>query len=132
MVIDVGHTPDAIRAALEGFNAMRGEREAVLVCGASVDKDVSAIVAALAPGFATIICAAARHKGASPTQVAAYAQSANPNADIVVAESVTDARQLALARARGGRAVYVAGGLFLAAEFRAVDLGRDPATLAFL
>jgi dihydrofolate synthase / folylpolyglutamate synthase len=131
VVIDVGHTPDAIRAALEGFNVMRGEREAVLVCGVSADKDASAIVSALSPSFSTIICAAARYKGAPAAQIAAYAQEANPDAEIVVGESVADARRLALARA-GARAVYVAGGLFLAAEFRAVDLGRDPATLAFL
>jgi len=45
---------------------------------------------------------------------------------------VTEAHQLALARAAPrNAAIYVAGGLFLAAEFRAVHLGRDPAALAF-
>jgi hypothetical protein len=43
---------------------------------------------------------------------------------------MADARRIARARARGG-AVYVAGGLFLAAEFKAVHNGRDPASLAF-
>jgi len=45
---------------------------------------------------------------------------------------VPDARRLALAKAKSGEtAVYVAGGLFLAAEFKAVHMGRDPASLAF-
>lgn len=130
IVIDVGHTPQGVSAALEGFNAMRGSREAVLVCGVSQDKDISAIMARLAPGFPQIICVAAAHKGAPAALVAARAQDANPAAEVTVAESVAEARKLALAKARGG-AIYVAGGLFIAAEFKAVHVGRDPASLAF-
>jgi dihydrofolate synthase / folylpolyglutamate synthase len=102
----------------------------VLVCGVSHDKDASAIVARLAPTFSTIICAAAHHKGAPVAHIAAAAQDANPAAEIILAESVADARQLALSKAGGG-AIYVAGGLFLAAEYKAVHLGRDPASLVF-
>ena len=130
IVIDVGHTPAGVRAALEGFVAMRAGREAVLVCGASADKDAAGIVGALAPAFSVIICAAARHKGGRAGEIAAYATAANPAAEVVVAESMADARRIALGRARGG-AIYVAGGLFLAAEFKAVHTGRDPASLAF-
>jgi dihydrofolate synthase/folylpolyglutamate synthase len=128
IVIDVGHTPAAIAAARAGFDAMVGEREAVLVCGASVDKEVVALIGALTPGFSTIICAAARHKGAPAAEIAAAAQAANPQAELVIADSITEARRLALAKARP---IYVAGGLFLAAEFKCVHLGRDPALLAF-
>ncbi len=131
IVIDVGHTPDAIRTSLAGFDAMRGGRKALLVCGASADKDASAIISALAPAFPTILCAAARHKGASAGTIAELATAANPSAEIVVADSVTDAYAHALAKAGAEGAVYVAGGLFLAAEFRAVHMGRDPALLAF-
>ncbi|MEZ5996160.1 MAG: cyanophycin synthetase [Hyphomonadaceae bacterium] len=130
VVIDVGHTPAAIAAALEGFAAMRGEREAVLVCGASVDKDAEAMVALLAASFSTIVCAAPRHKGAPAAEIAAYALRANSAAEVSVADSVSEARQIALARARGG-AIYAAGGLFLASEFKAAHLGRDPASLVF-
>ncbi len=131
-IIDVGHTPAGVRAALAGFSAMKGERASMLVCGSSADKDVSALIGVLAPAFDTIICASARHKGAPAAQVAAHAAAANPQAEIVIAESVTDARRLALHRAeRKGWAVYVAGGLFLAAEYKAVSIGRDPASLVF-
>jgi dihydrofolate synthase/folylpolyglutamate synthase len=130
-VIDVGHTPEAIAAALDGFRAFAGNRRAVLVCGASTDKDAAGIVGALAPAFSTIICAAARHKGAPAAEIAAHASAANPQAELALAENVADARRLALARAGAEGAVYVAGGLFLAAEFRALHLGRDPATLLF-
>jgi dihydrofolate synthase/folylpolyglutamate synthase len=132
IVIDVGHTPAAIRAALEGFDAMRGGRQGLLVCGASADKKGAELIAALAPAFATIICASARHKGAPAAEIAAHAAAANPVAEIAIAESVADARRLALAKVKSTEtAVYVAGGLFLAAEFKAVHQGRDPASLAF-
>lgn len=130
VVIDVGHTPDGVARALEGFTELRGDREAVLVCGVSADKDGRAIIERIAPAFDSIICVAAQHKGAPAGEIAAHAQHANPAAEITLAESVADARGLALAKAKGG-AVYVAGGLFLAAEFKAVHLGRDPGSLLF-
>jgi dihydrofolate synthase/folylpolyglutamate synthase len=130
VMIDVGHTPDGVSAALEGFFALRGALDAVLVCGVSQDKDAKAIVARLAPSFSRVVCAAARHKGAPAALIAAHVQEANSSAEITLADSVADARRHALSKARGG-AVYVAGGLFLAAEFKAVHLGRDPASLAF-
>ncbi len=130
VVIDVGHTPAGVRAALQGFDAMRGDREAVLVTGVSHDKDAAGMLAALAPAFGAIICASAHHKGAPAALVGEHAQRVNPQAEIILAESVADARSIALSKARGG-AVYVAGGLFLAAEFKAAHLGRDPTRLGF-
>ncbi len=132
IVIDVGHTPDAIRVALDGFTTLRGRRASVLVCGVSQDKKAAELIPVLAPAFDTIICAAAAHKGAPPAAIAAQVFAANPTAEIVIAESVAEARRLALAKAKSAEtAIYVAGSLFLAAEFRAVHLGRDPASLAF-
>lgn len=132
VVIDVGHTPDGVRRARAGFETIRGDRQGILVCGVSADKEVAEIVAVLAPRFNVIICAAAQHKGAPAAAIAAAASAANPEAELILADSVTEAHRLALARA-GPRnaAIYAAGGLFLAAEFRAVHLGRDPAALAF-
>ncbi len=130
IVIDVGHTPDGVRAALSGFQEIRGERDGILVCGASLDKDQREIIGKLAPQFPVIICAAARHKGAPAALIASIAAHIHPEAEITTAESVADARRLALARGANS-AIYVAGGLFLAAEFKAVHLGRDPALLAF-
>jgi dihydrofolate synthase/folylpolyglutamate synthase len=133
VVIDVGHTPRAIAAALAGFQAMRAGAPAVLVCGASRDKDAQAMIALLAGAFDAIICASARHKGAPAGEIAATALAANPRAEIAIAETMADAHRLATLKARAaGAMIYVAGGLFLAAEFKAVDQGRDPGALAFL
>ena len=130
IVIDVGHTPAAVRAALAGFSELAQNRNATLVCGVSQDKNVDAIVSILAPAFRRIICASAHHKGAPTAQVAKTAAAANPGAEIVLAGDVAEARRIALGH-RGGDAIYVAGGFFLAAEFKAVHMGRDPASLAF-
>lgn len=131
MVIDVGHTPAGVAAALEGFIDLARGKPRVLICGASIDKDWRAMIAALAPDFTLIIAAAAAHKGAPVPEIARVAAAANPDAEIVIAESVAEARRVALARARHAGAIYIAGGLFLAAEARALHLGRDPASLEF-
>lgn len=131
LVIDAGHTPAAIAAALEGFAELAGARARVLICGASADKDWAGMIAALAPAFPLIIAAAAAHKGAPAAEIAKAAAAANPAAKIVIAESVADARAIALARAGENGAIYVAGGLFLAAEARALHLGREPGALYF-
>ncbi len=132
IAIDVGHTPDAIRQALGGFIAMRGARHGVLVCGVSQDKKAAELLSVLAPAFDTIICVSAAHKGAPAAEIAALANAANHTAELVIAESVADARRLALAKAKSAEtAIYVAGSLFLAVEFKALHIGRDPASLAF-
>jgi dihydrofolate synthase/folylpolyglutamate synthase len=133
VVIDVGHTPRGVAAALAGFQAMRAGVPAVLVCGASRDKDGAAMIGLLAGAFDIIICASACHKGAPAGEIAAVALVANPQAEIIIAETMADAHRLARAKARAAKAmIYVAGGLFLAAEFKAIDQGRDPGALAFL
>lgn len=130
IVIDVGHTRLGVAAALDGFQRMRGAGEAVLVCGVSHDKDIAAITGALAPRFRTIVCVAARHKGASAASVAAACAAAHPGAEIALADYVASARTLALTRAGGGT-ILVAGGFFVASEFKAAHLGLDPASLDF-
>lgn len=131
LIIDVGHTPAGVAGALEGFETHAEGKARVLICGASADKDWRAIITALAPHFLLIIAAAAAHKGAPAPEIARAARVANPHAEIIVADSVADARRTALSRAGASGAIYIAGGLFLAAEARALHLGRDPASLAF-
>ncbi|MES1203937.1 MAG: cyanophycin synthetase [Pseudomonadota bacterium] len=131
VVIDVGHTPAAIISSLDGFAQLAGERARVLVCGASHDKAAAEMIALLAPAFPRIVCTAARHKGAPPAEIARAAAAANPDAELIIADDVAEASKIAHTRAQSEGAVYVAGGLFLAAEFKAVDLGLDPAALVF-
>lgn len=131
-VIDVGHTPDGVAQALAGLLQTHGDADWILVMGVSVDKDIAAIAARLAPAFHRIICTSARHKGADVDAVAAAARSANPAAEIEVAPTIADAVRVSRATARqsGGR-IYVAGGLFVAIEYAHVARGGQAEELEF-
>ncbi len=131
-VVDVGHTPDAIRQALASLQAMHGGGGWILVTGASFDKKAEEIVGALAPSFDTVVCTAAHHKGADAALIAAAVRTANPKATVHVAATVAEAvevsRTLALAR---GERIYVAGGLFLAVEYATIANGGRAQDLNF-
>ncbi len=131
-VIDVGHTPDAIKQSLAGLKATYGAEGWILVVGVSFDKKADEIVEALAPSFDTIIATMAHHKGAEASSIAAAVRKANPRATIHVAATVTDAvavgHRLAASQ---NRKIYVAGGLFLAAEYAVVACGGRAQQLTF-
>jgi dihydrofolate synthase/folylpolyglutamate synthase len=131
-VIDVGHTPDGIKRALASLKQIHGEADWILVAGVSFDKKASEIAGALAPGFDTIICTSAHHKGGEPTVLAEAMRGSNPNAHIEMAATIEQAFSLSqtLAAARK-RKIYVAGGLFTSIEFAAVARGLDAKQLAF-
>jgi dihydrofolate synthase / folylpolyglutamate synthase len=131
-VIDVGHTPDAIRQSLASLKGIYGAERWILVTGVSLDKKAGDIVGALAPSFDTIICTAARHKGMPAEVIAAAARGANPAATIHVAASVEDAVQLSKNLAASlDRRIYVAGGLFLSIEYAVVARGGRAEELKF-
>jgi dihydrofolate synthase/folylpolyglutamate synthase len=120
-VIDVGHTPDAVRQSLAGLKTIYGKEDWILVTGVSTDKNASEIVDALAPSFDTIICTAARHKGGVAEDIAAAARKANPHAAVHIAANIEDAVHLSQSLATSqNRKIYVAGGLFLAIEYAVV------------
>ena len=131
-IIDVGHTPDGVRQALAGLKAAHGAAGWILVLGISRDKNIEAITAELAPGFDTIVCTAAHHKGADATRIAAAVRSANATATVHVAVAIEDAVGVstALAQSRGER-IYVAGGLFVAVEYATVVRGEPARDLKF-
>ncbi|OCK58012.1 cyanophycin synthetase [Bradyrhizobium sp. LMTR 3] len=132
MVIDVGHTPDGIRQSLASLMAIHGRDDWILVTGASRDKKADEIVGVLAPSFDTIICTAARHKGADPQAIAAAARLGNSNATLHVAATIADAVRLSQEMAlEQKRRVYVAGGLFLAIEYATVAKGGRAEDLEF-
>jgi dihydrofolate synthase/folylpolyglutamate synthase len=130
--IDVGHTPDGIRQSLASLLAIHGADDWILVAGASRDKEADEIVGALAPSFDTIICTAARHKGADAQGIAAAARHANPTAAVHAAASIEEAVRLSQEMASAQRRrVYVAGGLFLAIEYATIAKGGRAEDLEF-
>ena len=132
VVIDVGHTPEGIRSALAGFRALAGARDAMLVTGGSKNKHVREMLEILAPHFDCIVCTTAYHNGLAASEVEAFVHTIHPRATTICRATIEDA--VARARAeteRSGCAVYVAGGLFLAAEFAEGWRGGAPAKLRF-
>jgi dihydrofolate synthase/folylpolyglutamate synthase len=132
-VIDVGHTPDAVRQALASLKAIHGADRWILVLGVSFDKKAGEIVEALAPAFDTIICTAARHKGMDAEKLARAVREANPAASVQLAPTIEEAVELSqVLAAAQGRRIYAAGGLFLAVEYANISGGGHARDLAFL
>ncbi len=131
-VIDVGHTPDAIRQSLAGLYQAYGTDNWVLVIGVSFDKEADKIAKILAPAFDVIVCTAAHHKGGDVAGLAASVGKANPNATIQIATTIEQAFSMSQALAGSlERRIYVAGGLFTAIEYAAISRGLDATRLAF-
>lgn len=131
-IIDVGHTPDGIRQSLAALKQIYGDGDWILVIGVSFDKKAEEIAGILAPAFDTVICTSAHHKGGSPAALADTMSHLNPKAQVEVAATIEQAfsasRTLA---ATLKRKIYVAGGLFTAAEFATTARGHDPKQLVF-
>ena len=131
-IVDVGHTPDAIRQSLASLHAIYGREGWILVVGVSSDKKASEIVGALAPSFDTIVCTTAHHKGADAKDIAAAAREANPDATIHIAASIEDAVAISSTLAAShNRKIYVAGGLFVGIEYAVVAKGGRAQDLNF-
>lgn len=131
-IIDVGHTPQAIRNASAGLKTLFGDRTPILVTGVSIDKCADEIAASLADQFGDVVCTRAHHKGRAAAEIAAMFRARNPSVTVHAIDDIAAACALAIARARAqGSGIYVAGGLFVAIEFEAVLRGRDPRLLRF-
>jgi dihydrofolate synthase/folylpolyglutamate synthase len=131
-VIDVGHTPDAIRQSLFGLHQTYGANGWILVIGISFDKRAEEIAQILAPAFDTIICTAAHHKGGDAAALAAIARKANPEADVRITPTIEQAfnvsRSIVVSKLRR---IYVAGSLFTAIEYAVIARGGDAKGLTF-
>ena len=132
VVVDVGHTPEGIKAALAGFRAIADGRKAMLVTGGSRNKHVREMLELLAPSFDEIICTAAHHNGMAADAIESLVKTIPPRATTILCGTIENAASRARAMAmETGAAVYVAGGLFLAAEFAEAWRGGNPNALRF-
>ncbi len=130
--IDVGHTPEGVRAALSGYLSLTAGRASILVTGGSKNKDVRRMLEILARAFDRILCTAAHHNGLGADEVLAIVKDIHPSASADACPNITGAAEIALREAaETGRAVYAAGGLFLAAEFAEACRGGAPEKLRF-
>lgn len=130
--IDVGHSPDACARLAESVKAVLGDQPILLVTGVSSNKAVKEILRLLVPLGHTILCTRAHHNGEQVERIAAIVRELAPAAPLVQADTIEEAAALARRLAESnGMTVLVAGGLFLAIEFRVAWDGGDPTQLRF-
>ncbi|HSS00821.1 MAG TPA: cyanophycin synthetase [Kofleriaceae bacterium] len=128
VILDGAHNPHGAAALADALRE-RGERP-VLIIAVSSDKDVAAIVAALAPAVRAVIATRYQQERAlDPTALAAvFAPWCAPAGQLVDVDTAPDLRA-ALAAASAHRApILIAGSLFLVGEARTLLLGAptDP------
>ena len=115
VLLDGAHNPAGAKA-LASYVQEVFERPLPIVFGAMRDKNVSEMIAALAPCAAGFVCTAPDSaRAASPSEIAAAARTAA--AGVPVLEAPQPLEAIAIAR-RLGSPVIVAGSLYLAGEVR--------------
>ncbi|WP_291844613.1 cyanophycin synthetase [Maricaulis sp.] len=128
LLVDAGHTPAGIAAAVAGVETLLNRRKAVLLLGMSADKPVAAMLDVLAPAFERVIVSTLPG-GVPAADLAAAYKARNATAHVLIANKASAAVALALAMPER-REVVALGGLFWAAAVREAWLGATPAPCA--
>jgi dihydrofolate synthase / folylpolyglutamate synthase len=137
VIVDVGHTPDGIQAALQALEHHYPNYDWLCVTGVSADKDATGILQLLLERFDQFICTQAHHKGADAVSIFNQLKvlSKTSGRALTLCElqlNITDAVKAVRDHAiKKDLAIFVAGGLFLATEFAEAWEGRDPKALQF-
>lgn len=132
VIIDVGHSPDAIAKLITTVRAALAGRRILLVTGVSHDKAVEPIVEQLVTVADRVIATRAHHKGAPVERIAGIVRRAAPGIPCTAEATIEGAMARAIEHARReGMTVLVAGGLFLAIEAMVAARGEDPRALRF-
>jgi dihydrofolate synthase/folylpolyglutamate synthase len=118
IVVDGAHNPASaaeLRLSLDYYLKEKPSGRAVLVIGASSDKDIAGIARELSPPFDTVIATRSRHPRAMPP---ASITTAFKNAGLEVRTTSTIPEALELARQLAGEEgfICVAGSLFVVGE----------------
>ena len=124
IVIDGAHNPAGAEALASTLRAELGNQPFTLVLGILGDKKWQSVCGPLAALAKKIVVTRVNDsRTASPQQLASCCQIANPDADLGVTESLTDA----LAATRQDQTVVIAGSLYLVGEAMEL-LGLSPAS----
>jgi dihydrofolate synthase/folylpolyglutamate synthase len=117
LVVDSAHNDDSARRLGQALEQLFHFERAILIIGTSLDKNISGIIAELAPLFDTVIVTRSEHPRA--TEPATLAREFMPyGVQVVVTENVAEAIAEARKRAQPEDLICAAGSLFLAAEVR--------------
>ena len=124
LVVDGAHNAESARRLRETLLGDFSFSKAILIVGASQDKEIGEIATELQPLGAAVIATSARHPRAAATSMVAEAFS-RQNIPVSTAETVPQAIEEALAQAGRDDLICVLGSLFVAAEARAYLLGIE-------
>ena len=115
LIVDGAHNPESAQKLKQSLQQYFDYNRAILVIGASVDKDIAGIASELAPIFDKVVVTHSRHPRvmALPRIVAEFRKQ---GVEAQAAETVSEALSVALAQAGSGDLVCVAGSLFVVAE----------------
>jgi len=115
LIVDGAHNPDSARRLKQSLDQYFDFDRAILVMGASSDKDIAGVVPELASLFDKVIITRANHPRAMALPLL-KAEFSRYGVMTQVTEDVPTALSLALALARARDLVCVAGSLFVVAE----------------
>ena len=115
IVVDGAHNPDSAQKLRQSLEQYFVFDRAILVIGASSDKDIAGIISELFPLFDKVIATCARHPRAMAPALL-KAEFARHGVETQVVEGVSTALSQALALAGDRDLICVAGSLFVVAE----------------
>jgi len=119
-IVDCAHNAYSAKRLVEALRQYFEFEQAVLILGVSADKDISGIVAELAPLFKVVLVTAAHHPRAlEPARLAAEFSKVGIRAE--VAKNVASAVEMARARAKEGDLICATGSIFVVAEALAIS-----------
>ncbi len=117
VIVDSAHNPASVEKLRETINEFFPDHELILVFGISEDKQLDGMFAEILPRTAHLICTQADHPRAmDPEKLAELAR--DYDCDVTSISNVGEALTKALSMVDQGKAVVVAGSIFVAASAR--------------
>jgi dihydrofolate synthase/folylpolyglutamate synthase len=117
VIVDSAHNPASVEKLRETINEFFPNHELILVFGISEDKQLDGMFAEILPRTAHLICTQADHPRAmDPEKLAELAR--DYDCDVTSISNVGEALTKALSMVDQGKAVVVAGSIFVAASAR--------------
>ncbi len=115
LVVDGAHNPYSVRVLRQSLEQYFNFNRAVLIIGASYDKDITGIVAELVPLFDTVVVTRSAHpRAAAASRI--VAEFSRHGVTAPATEDISTALPLALTLAGENDLICVTGSLFVVAE----------------
>jgi len=122
LVLDGAHNVDSVRKMLDGLKRHFHFTELIVVFGSSSDKDLSGMLAEIAPETECLIVTQARHPRAMPASQIAQALDGSPK-EVLVEPDLEKALKRARSLSASDGLVIVTGSLYLVADARQILFG---------